>query len=460
MITTNRLLAFLSAGLMLAAPAAFAQQTGTLDDLLRQTQQAMQTEGRINQQREQEFLQNRNEQRQLLERARAALRAEEARSDRLKNEFDDNERALQEFETVLQERQGNLGEMFGVVRQVSADVRSQFDNSVISAQIPNRTRFLSNIAQRKELPNLTELRQLWYEMQREITESGKVVTFTADVRNANGELMRGQTVSRLGMFNAVSNGKFLVWNPGDGPYEGTLAELRKQPTDRYTGTITGFERASAGSTAPLAVDFSRGAILSLVVDTPALTERIEQGGIVGAVTLSLGALGLLIALIQGLRLFLEGAKMSRQMKSEDADQGNALGRVMAVYTENPNIDVETLELKMDEVILRETGRLEWGLQIVKVLYVVAPLLGLLGTVIGMIQTFQQITLFGTGDPKMMAGGISMALVTTVLGLVVAIPLTILHSILASKSKALVRTLEEQSAGIVALLAERRHGSHQ
>ncbi|HRQ66330.1 MAG TPA: MotA/TolQ/ExbB proton channel family protein [Xanthomonadaceae bacterium] len=460
MTTTNRILSIVAVGLVLAASPAFAQQAGTLDDLLRQTQQAMQAEGRINQQREQEFLQNRNQQRQLLERARAERRAEEVRSDRLRSEFDENEKALQDFETRLAERQGNLGEMFGVVRQVAADVQSQFDNSVVSAQIPNRTRFLATIAQRKELPNLTELRQLWFEMQREITESGKTVTFTADVRNANGELMRGQTVSRLGVFNAVANDKFLVWNPGDGPYEGTLAELRKQPADRYTGTIRSWDRASAGSTAPLAVDFSRGAILSLVIDTPALSERIEQGGIVGAVTLALGALGLLIALIQGLRLFLEGAKMSRQLKSEDADQGNALGRVMAVYTENPGIDVETLELKMDEVILRETGRLEWGLQIVKVLYVVAPLLGLLGTVIGMIQTFQQITLFGTGDPKMMAGGISMALVTTVLGLCVAIPLTILHSILASKSKALVRTLEEQSAGIVALLAERRHGSHQ
>ncbi len=460
MTTNNRILCIVAAGLALVAPAAFAQQTGTLDDLLRQTQQAVQAETRINQQREQEFLQNRNEQRQLLERARAELRAQEARSDRLKNEFDANERALQEFETVLQERQGNLGEMFGVVRQVSADVRSQFDNSLISAQIPNRSRFLATIAQRKELPNLTELRQLWYEMQREITESGKVSTFTADVRNANGELVRAQTVSRLGMFNAASNGKFLVWGAGDGPYEGTLKELPKQPPDRYTGTVASFERASGGTTVPLAVDFSRGAILELVVDTPALSQRIEQGGIVGAVTLALGALGLLIALIQGVRLYLEGAKMSRQLKSEDADSGNALGRVMAVYTENPHVDVETLELKMDEVILRETGRLEWGLQIVKVLYVVAPLLGLLGTVIGMIQTFQQITLFGTGDPKMMAGGISMALVTTVLGLVVAIPLTILHSVLASKSKALVRTLEEQSAGIVALLAERRHGSHQ
>ncbi|MDW8478918.1 MAG: MotA/TolQ/ExbB proton channel family protein [Xanthomonadales bacterium] len=344
--------------------------------------------------------------------------------------------------------------MFGVVRQVAADVKSQFENSMISAQIPGRMRFLGTIAQRKELPTLTELRRLWFEMQREITESGKSVTFTADLRNANGELMRQQTVSRLGMFNAVANGKFLVWKPE----EGILAELRKQPSPRFTATIPGFERAAPGSQVPLAVDMSRGAILEVVIDTPDLSERLEQGGVVGYVTLALGVLGLLIALIQGLRLYFEGGKIKRQLASEEPDTGNALGRVMAVYTENPAIDVETLELKMDEVILRETGRFEWGLQLIKVLYVVAPLLGLLGTVVGMIQTFQQITLFGTGDPKMMAGGISMALVTTVIGLTVAIPLTILHSALAAKSRALVRTLEEQSAGLVALVAERRHGA--
>ncbi|GIX32831.1 MAG: biopolymer transporter ExbB [Lysobacterales bacterium] len=450
-------IAFISAVMVVLAPVASGQQVRSLDELLRQTERAIQAERRINEQREREFREQRNRQRELLDRARAELRAEQERSDRLQREFDANERALQELETQLSERQGNLGEMFGVVRQVAADVKSQFENSMISAQIPGRTRFLSTIAQRKELPTLTELRRLWFEMQREITESGKSVSFTADIRDANGQLLRGQTVSRLGLFNAVANGKFLTWNPGDGPAEGLLSELRKQPSPRFTGTIAGFERAAPGSTVPLAVDFSRGAILSVVVDTPALSERLEQGGVVGYVTLALGALGLLIALIQGLRLYFEGAKIKRQLASEEPDPNNALGRVMAVYTENPTIDVETLELKMDEVILRETGRFEWGLQLIKVLYVVAPLLGLLGTVVGMIQTFQQITLFGTGDPKMMAGGISMALVTTVIGLTVAIPLTILHSILASKSKALVRTLEEQSAGLVALLAERRHG---
>ena len=153
-------------------------------------------------------------------------------------------------------------------------------------------------------------------------------------------------------------------------------------------------------------------------------------------------------------LLASGSKIKSQLKKKQPNQNNALGRIMTVYTDNPDADVETMELKLDEAIIRETGPLESGLPFIKVLYVIAPLLGLLGTVVGMIQTFQMITLMGTGDPKSMAGGISMALVTTVLGLVVAIPLTVLHSILQSMAKKQTQVLEEQSAGIIANMAEK------
>lgn len=445
------------AGLLLLAAAPQGRAQMTLEQLLQQTQRSLQAEGQINRQREEEFARERNRQRELLAQARRELAAETARSDRLRQEFDDNERRLAEFETTLQERLGNLGEMFGVVKQVSGDLKTQFEGSFVSGQIPGRARFVGNIAERKELPTIQELRQLWFEMQREITESGRIVTFTTDIRSRTGETLRGQTVTRVGVFNALHEGQFLEWIPREGRNEGMFAQLRKQPADRFLRDAAAFQRAAPGTVAPLAVDFTRGAILSVVVENPSLGERIEQGGTVGYVTLSLGAIGLLLALFQGVRLTLESMKMNAQLKRDEADTGNALGRVMAVYTENPNIDVETLELKLDEAILRETGRFEWGLQVIKVLYVVAPLLGLLGTVVGMIQTFQMITMFGTGDPKTMAGGISMALVTTVLGLCVAIPLTLLHALLSSRSKALIRVLEEQSAGLVAQLAEKRHG---
>jgi biopolymer transport protein ExbB len=104
---------------------------------------------------------------------------------------------------------------------------------------------------------------------------------------------------------------------------------------------------------------------------------------------------------------------------------------------------------LDEVVLRESGKLESFIWLVRIVSVVAPLMGLLGTVTGMIRTFQSITLFGAGDPRMMAGGISEALVTTMLGLVTAIPLVLLHAALANNTKKIVDTLDEQSAGLIA-----------
>lgn len=439
--------------LALTLPLAASAQS-SLDDLLQQVQRASQEEQRIDQERLQNFIRERNNQRALLEQARAELRSEEQRSDRLRNEFDQNELALVELETTLDERMGNLGELFGVVRQVAGDMRGNMEQSMVSAQISGRNEFFSDLAERRELPTLTELRQLWYEMVREIAQSGKVLKFNADVVNADGIVEPNREVVRVGVFNVVSDGNFLQWDGN----QGLLVELPRQPAARYQALAQDLQDAAPGEVVDMAIDGTRGAILAQVVRTPNLMERIRQGGQVGYVVLALGAFGLLFALWRGIVLLLKGNAINRQLKRDTADSGNALGRVLKVYEDNPDQDVETLELKLDEAILRETAPLERGLPLLKVLYVVAPLLGLLGTVVGMIVTFQQITLFGTGDPRMMAGGISMALVTTVQGLIVAIPLTLLHSLLQSRARQMIQTLEEQAAGIIARLAERRHGS--
>lgn len=430
-----------------------SQSADTLDQLLQEVERAAREEARINEQRLQRFIRERNNQQQLLEEARAELRAEEQRSDRLRNAYDENERQLNELDITLQERLGNLGELFGVVRQVAGDLQSRIEDSIVSAQIPGRSQFLADLAQRSELPKLEELRRLWYEMVRQIAESGKIVEFNTDIINADGQVEENRSVARLGVFNAVSNGKFLTW-AGD---EQMLVELPQQPAGRYQSMAEEFQSAEPGSQVEMAVDFTRGVILAQVVRSPDLRERLRQGGPVGWSIVILGILGLLFALWKAISLFLRGNGIKRQLRKEDPDEGNALGRVVQVYHENPDADIETLELKLDEAILRETAPLESGLAILKVLYVVAPLIGLLGTVVGMIETFQQITLYGTGDPSMMASGISMALITTVLGLVVAIPLTIIHSLLQSRARSLIQILEEQAAGIVARAAEHRHG---
>ncbi len=424
----------------------------TLEELAEIVRRAASSEGQINKEREAEFLSERNNQRNLLAQARAEKAREEKRSDDLKTEYDNLERELAELSTVLQERMGNLGELFGIVRQSSGDIQAALNDSMVSAELPGRDVFLSELAQRKALPNVQELRTVWSSMVTEIAESGKVVKFNTIVERANGAKEELEVV-RVGVFNAISNGSFLDWNAAKSTVN--LIELARQPASRFQSMAADLQAAAPGEVVPMAVDFTRGQILRAVVQSKTPIERVnEDGGPVGVVIIGVGIFGLLLCLWKAFVLFTTGGRMSKQLKSETANKGNPLGRVMSIYTDNTDTDIETLELKLDEAILRESAPLETGLSFIKVLYVVAPLLGLLGTVVGMIATFQMITLFGTGDPRMMAGGISTALVTTVLGLVVAIPLTLFHAALQGKSKALIQILEEQAAGIIARLAER------
>lgn len=440
--------------MMLVALLTFSVTAGaqTLDELAEIVRRAASSEGQINQLREVQFLSDRDNQRTLLAEARSEKKREEKRSDDLISDYDRLERELAELTTVLQERMGNLGELFGIVRQSSGDIQAALNDSMVSAQYPGRGVFLSELAQRKALPNVQELRTVWSRMVTEIAESGKVVKFKTIVERANGAKEELEVV-RIGVFNAVSNGRFLDWDSSKST--DNLIELARQPTARFQSMAKDLQHAVPGEVVAMAVDFTRGQILRAVVQSKTPIERVkEDGGPVGYVIIGVGIFGLLLCLWKAFVLFTTGGRMGKQLNNSTANKGNPLGRVMAVYTDNPDIDIETLELKLDEAILRESSPLETGLSFIKVLYVVAPLLGLLGTVVGMIATFQMITLFGTGDPRMMAGGISTALVTTVLGLVVAIPLTLLHAFLQDKSKALIQVLEEQAAGIIARLAER------
>lgn len=441
----------MSAVMLLCAPALSGAQT--LDELARTVREAAAAESRINQQREAEFLRERDQQQALLAAARQELADASERSERLRDEYDLNERALAELATTLTERMGNLGELFGVVRQSAGAMQAALEDSMVTVQMPDRSRFLADLAQRRELPTVTELRQLWSAMVTEIAESGKVVRFVAPVERAGGR-QEALQVTRIGVFNAISGGSFLDWDSSKSRVH--LIELPRQPPKRFRAMAADLETTAPAGIAPMAIDFTRGQILRAVVQSRTPLERVrEDGGTVGYVIIGVGFLGLFLCLWKAVSLYTTGGAMARQIGSDVADKSNPLGRVLAVYADSPDSDVETLELKLDEAILRETAPIETGLSLIKVLYVVAPLLGLLGTVVGMIATFQMITLFGSGDPRMMAGGISTALVTTVLGLVVAIPLTIFHSFLQAKARALIQTLEEQAAGIVARLAERR-----
>jgi len=431
----------------LGAVAADAPKANSLEELLEQVRQGDVAARRENDQREAEFRAQRDQQKTLLEQALAAKAAEEERSAGLELRFEENERMIPEMQETLRNRMGSLGELFGVVRQVAGDTAGVLDSSLISAQLPGRTEFLQKLAQRRDMPAVEDLEKLWFTLQQEMTESGKNVRFPATVVTLDGEKVR-RDVIRVGPFSAFSNGQYLQYVTETG----NLTELGRQPASRFLSTIAAYENTKEGIAAA-AIDPSRGSLLSLLIQTPSFTERVDQGGIIGYVTIVLGLLGLALAGERLVHLGVVGRKIAAQVKSAMADPGNPLGRVLAVYDENKAVDVETLELKLDEAILKEIPKLERGNTLIKVISVAAPLLGLLGTVTGMIQTFEVITLFGGGDPKLMANGIAMALVTTVIGLCVAIPLVLVHSIVSGRSSGLIQILEEQSAGLIAARAE-------
>jgi biopolymer transport protein ExbB len=461
-VVTARAAAFVAALLIAWMPSADAQaqskstgaQAGeslTIDQLLEQVRSGWRVERKQNEQREAEFRAARATQKQTLEAANRALAAEEKRSSDLEQDFENNELKIAEQEEVLAQRLGTLGELFGVVRQVAGDTRSQVENSVISAEYPGRLPFLDDLGQSKALPSIQKLEGLWATLLQEMVESSKVTRFPTTVVAVDGSESE-QEVVRVGAFNAVSNGRYLKWIPD----VEKLGEIGRQPAPKYVDTVEDLENAQAGLVR-FAIDPARGQILSLLVSTPTLRERIDFGGTVGYAIIVLGVATMFFGVLRLVYVVIVSRKVAAQKKSTTPSPGNPLGRVLQIYADNKEMDAETLELRLEEQVLKETARIEGFLWLIKVVSAVAPLMGLLGTVTGMINTFQIITLFGTGDPKMMASGISEALVTTMLGLLVAIPLLLMHSVLSSLARGVTLVLEEQSTGLIAIASEAEGG---
>ena len=440
----------LTVALLSVSGTSFAQvKPKNLDELLAKVKKERIDNKKELTKREQKFLAEKSKQQSALNAKKAELKKLEAITAKLQATFQKNDKALGELEDKLNIAKGNLGEMFGVVKQVAGDFKGQFQNSNISAQFPGRDKFMGTLAESKKLPNAADLEKLFYQIQKELTESGKIVKFKAQVVTPDGQKAE-KTVTRVGAFNLVADGKYLTYQSETNQ----ILELPRQPQGKYLGMIGDLESATSGYE-PFGLDPSRGTILGMLVQAPSLSERIQQGGTVGYIILFLLGIGLALGVERMIVLSKEGKKIKGQLENPDqVDESNPVGQLIKTFNENKGKDLETLELKLDETILKTAPKLERGIPTIKILFSVGPLMGLLGTVTGMIGTFQSITLFGTGDPKLMAGGISTALVTTVLGLVCAIPLLFVHSVVNSRAKGLLQILEEQAAGLLSKRVEK------
>lgn len=441
-------------GLFALSPLQAVEKPKDLDALLQHVKREHILEQQQNKKREAAFVAARDNQATLLAQAKAQLAKQERRTALLDLSFQAQEKSLAKKESLLQEKSGSLGELFGTVRQIANDSRSVLESSMTSVQKSGRNEILAMLTERKQQPTIQELRDFWLTIQEEMTESGKISQFTVPVITAEG-VVEEQQITRIGVFTAFSNGTFFRYLPETG----NLVELGRQPVNRLRQLVIDFEQADADSgLQPVVIDPTRGAILALLAQSPDWQERIQQGGWIGYIILGLGVIGLLVSLLRFVSLTLIGRHIIAQQKNTEVSLKNPLGRILSAYSEADLHDVEILSLKLDEAILREIPKIERGIATLAIIAAITPMLGLLGTVSGMIETFQSITLFGTGDPKLMSGGISQALVTTELGLAVAIPIMLIHSAVSSKSNRLVQILDEESAALIAHSVENKNGT--
>ena len=439
-------------------PFSYAQEEKpdtalSLEQLLELVQQGKFAESEEATEREQKFARERNRQATLLANAKAERSRLEAIATELEGRFEANDAKLVVLEEQLKTRLGSLYETFGHLQGVASDTQQQFESAVTSGQFgQDREIFLKDLAKRMgegiSLASIEELERLWYELQRELIASGNVQKFTATVVDNEGQTSQ-ENVVRVGNFNAVTEGGYLTYLPARGAYE----TLPRQPGRYLGGTYdihdnsTGFVEFAVDPTGP-----QGGALLTNLISLPSFFEQIQYGRITGYTII---LLFLLATGIFGWRTYIL-FNLDKNVKKEASGSklgNNPLSRIFEVAEQNKGSDVETLELKLAEQILVERSSIDTGIWLVRLISVVAPLLGLFGTITGMINTFQAITLFGTGDPKTMANGISEALVTTMLGLMTAIPATFMAAIMANYANNILTVLEEQSTGMIAAASE-------
>jgi biopolymer transport protein ExbB len=438
------------------APPSPPPKPNGLDQLVEQIREGSRDMSKTNADREERFLRDKNQQAALLAEAEGARNAADARAKAAKGRFDGAQAGIAALKQQLEGRVGDSAQIFSAVSEAAGTFRAQAGDSLVTPQFPDRLTQLDTLAQARELPGVDQLEQLWLLYAQEIAEGGKVARFKTQVFDAEGAPQQAE-VTRIGLFTTFANGRYLALQPETGQ----LAALARQPG--HTGLAKDFGD-SDDELATILIDPSRGALLRRSAERPTLGERIEQGGAVGYVIIFIGVIGAALAIYQLIYLVRVSTRVNAQLKQIDRpNSDNPLGRVLASIGAADQADAlllqdpEVLETRLSEAILRETPKLERYQSLLKMIVAAGPLLGLLGTVVGMILTFQVITELGAGDPKVMAGGISQAMIATVLGLIIAIPLLFANSFLGSRSRALTQVLDEQAAGLLARHLELHRG---
>jgi len=435
------------------SPLSSAQ---TIEEVLEQARSVRAAEQALFQQRVAEFnAAPAAEQQRLRQQAAAAREAISATVQEKTNQFSANDLEISGLITQLRDKANELGlsEVFGLARQIAGDTTTTLEQSLINAQFTDgRVAFLREFSESDSMASIDELERVWTELTREITAQGQVARFAGTVIQPNGEPLQTNVV-RLGPFTAVADGQYLAYLPA----LNRLNIMPRQPeellpnADRLEAATQGYVQTT--------VDSTKGVLLGMFVERPTWGERIEQGELVGLIIIIVGALATLAFFYQLFYLIFARLAVSKQMRNlQQPTNNNPLGRVLLAFKGDGSKiedDSDVAELRISEAVMREVPRLERFQPFLRLAVAAGPLLGLVGTVVGMIITFQSITESGSSDPKLMAGGIGQAMIATVLGLGVAVPLLFAGALLNSMSRSIVQVLDEQSTGMLADNIEKR-----
>ncbi len=456
----NRILNICSSVILLSSVVlSAATQAQTLNDVLDQARSVREAETALFQQRITEFNATAAADQQRLMREAAATRTQiQAAVQEKTNQFSANDLQISTLNVEMREKANTLGlgELFGLARQVAGDSSTILEQSLVNAQYASedsRVAFLRDFSQQDTIASIAQLERVWFEIQREMTASGEVARYTGTVVEPNGDALTAEVV-RIGPFTATADGQFLAYIPN----LSRLSIMPRQLPEEFLADAAQLHSATQGYVTGV-VDSTRGVLTSLYVERPTIGERIEKGAEVGYIIIVVGTLGSLAFFYQLIYLVRSRMAVTAQMKNlQKPINNNALGRVLLSFKGDGGKieeDSEVAELRISEAVMKEVPSLERFQPFLRLAVAAGPLLGLVGTVVGMIITFQSITESGSSDPKLMANGIGQAMIATVLGLGIAVPLLFAGALLNSLSRSIVQILDEQSTGILAENIEKR-----
>ncbi len=403
---------------------------------------------------------------------RQSLEAEIARLTRARNALEQEKTSLETRQQKLARQENKLSEeldqtdkmvreLVGVIRTNAKDISALVKSNMQSALAPEKgIDALDDIGDEGRFPGMEDIRGMADLLLRQVAATAEVAIVETDIVDRRGKTVPAK-VLMLGPFTAcyrlADEAGFLTYSPAGGK----LYALSRLPDSRMQKQIRAY---MAGQSEAVPMDIARGAALQQLIHSLSLTQQIPKGGPIVWPILLILTLGLLIIVERAIffwRRRMDGDEYIRRIarharegdwqackKLRDSDGIKPLARVVAAGVNCREMDREDMENALQEAILREIPAMERFLSTLGILAAIAPLLGLLGTVTGMIDTFHIITLHGTGDARLMSGGISEALVTTMLGLSVAIPLMLGQTLLNRAADKQIGHMEEKAVALV------------